>query len=689
MRKLKIQPAQESAKSDTAEKKIAYEWFILAGILLLGILLRWLYFGTLVHEPDFTLPTADMQFHDYWARGLATGNWTTPTDVPAPQIPKIPFLRPPGYPYFLALTYWAFGTNYIVPRVVQMGLGIISVVLAFLLGRSLFGRITGLLFAAFMSMYWAFIYFEGELHYPALLILLILILINVLRLWTEKLTYPRAAVAGVLLGICILTSPSMFLLLPVIAAWGWWIARRRKQQKRYVLIGLVFVIAAAMTVAPATIRNCVAADDCVLISCSGALALYCANNEIADLVNSRFPGSEKLTGILSWGWMTYPLIVQGVQREQGRPMKYSEVSSYFVKKALTYIREHPGTALSMVYLKALLFWGPLEVADNKEVYYDKENSAVLRYSPGFSVFLTLCLVGAGLVFFDLRAARKTADIMQAKAAKQTEICVLLFLFVATYFISFMPVMASARYRVPIIPFILLFGAYAISKVGQFIRSGNWRLIAFCGFVGAALYLQASKPLSAFLPSEARWHFARGVAYQQGGKLDEAAAEYRDALRLNPNFNLALINLSFVLSLQGKYDEALVPARAMVQLKPDSAVAHLILGRRLIEAGYIDDGINHLTTVLTLEPNNVYAHLSLAETLDKIHKFDEAVVHLEQARRLQPDNPAVYKLLAKTLAALGKTKEAKEALHEALRLKPTDTEAKQQLDALMNEQDIQN
>ncbi len=688
-----MQPDKKTAKSDVAKKKAAREWFILAGILLLGMLVRGVYLGVLVHEPDFAFPTGDMQFHDYWARSLATGNWAEPEGIPAPQIPKIPFLRPPGYPYFLALTYWAFGTNYIVPRIVQMGLGLISVVLAFLLGRSLFSRITGLIFAAFMSIYWAFIYFEGELHYPALLIFLILAFINVLRLWTEKFTYPRTAAAGVLLGICVLTSPSMLLLLPVIVAWGWWVARRRKLQKHYVLIGLVFVVAVAMAIAPATIRNYVAADDCVLISCSGALALYCANNEIADLVNSRFPGSEKLTGGtggLSWGWMTYPSIVQGVQREQGRPMKYSEVSSYFTRKALKYIREHPGRVLSMVYIKALLFWGPTEMTDNKEVQYDRENSAVLRYSPGFSVFLTLCIVGAGLAFFDLRAARKSIDIMRARAARQTEICVLIFLFVATYFISFLPVMASARYRVPIIPFILLFGAYAVRRVGQFIRSWNWCKLAACGCIGIALYWEVSKPVPvlACLPSRAKWHFCRGSAYQQSGKLDEAVAEYQEAIRLGPDFDMALMNLASALSKQGKYIDALVPARTMVQLKPNSAAAHFILGRQLIKAGQKDDGISHLVKAVTLEPNNFSAHLSLAVAWLKKHQFDKAMVHLEQARQLQPDNPVVHKLLARTLAAQGIKKEAAKALREALRLKPADTEAKRLLDLLTKGQDTQ-
>jgi Flp pilus assembly protein TadD len=671
-KRLNMQIGQKTSPN-MAKKTTAQQWWILAGILLLGMLLRVAYLRVLVKEPDFAFPIGDMLFHDYWARGLVTGHWTAPEGILTPQIPKIPFLRSPGYPYFLALIYWAFGTNYIAPRIVQMGLGLVSVALAFLLGRSLFGRITGFIFAAFMATYWAFIYFEGELHYPALLIFLILAFINVLKLWAEKFTYPRVAGAGVLIGICVLTSPSMFLLLPVILAWGWWVARRRKQQKHYALIGLVFVVAAAMVIAPATIRNYIAADDFVLISCNDGLPIYCANNEVADVVNSIFPGSEKLTGGLSWGWMTYPSIVQGVQREQGRPMKYSEVSSYFARKALDYIRKHPRRALRLVGIKASLFWGPLEVTDNKEVYCDRENSAVLRYSPSFSVFLALCIVGSGLAFFDLRAARKGKDAAVSQVTRQIEICVLIFPFVATYFISFLPVMASARYRVPIIPFILLFGAYAISRVGQFIRSWDWRKLAVCGCIGVALYLQVSKPVLAYLPSRAKWHFCRGLAYQQSGKFDEAVAEYQEAVRLRPDFNMALMNLASVLSKQGKYSDSLVPARTMVQLNPDSAVAHVVLGCLLLETGHTDDGFKHLIKAVNLAPNSFDAHFNLGVAWAKKGEFDKAVKCFEHARDLQPDNPIVHRMLMESLAAQGRTEREMSELGEVLRLKRGDTE----------------
>jgi tetratricopeptide (TPR) repeat protein len=539
-----------------------------------------------------------------------------------------------------------------------------------------------------MSIYWGFIYLEGELSPPAMLIVLMLALVGVLMQWTRKFTYRSAIIAGVLLGLCALASPSMLVLPPVILLWGWCVARRRNEQKRYVLRGLALALVTAATVAPATIRNYVAARDFVLISCNDGLPLYCANNEMADVVNPNFPGMENLTGRAAWGWFTYPWIVRGVEREQGRSMKYSEVSAYFTKKALAYMRQHPRRVLSLIATKAALFWGPVEVTDNKVIHYDRQNSAVLRYSPGFSVYLALCILGVCLAFSDLRAARKGKDAAVPQVTRQIQICVLIFVFVVTYFVSFLPFMASARHRVPIIPFVLLFAAFAIYRFGQSIRKRDWRIVAACGFIGAASYFYVSRPLPAYLPSRAQWHGIRAAAYHNSERLDRAIAEYREAIRLRPDFFLAHLNLATALSKQNRFSEMILPARRAVQLNPGSADAHFILGVALTKTVHIDEGIEYFINAAKLAPDYFDAHLNLGVAWAKKGKFDKAVECFEHARDLQPDNPIVHRMLAKSLEAQGRTERAISELREVLRLKPGDPEAREILRNLTKRQKLE-
>jgi len=178
-------------------------------ILIVGLLLRGVYLAEIVKKPDFASPEIDARFHDYWARGLVWGDWSPPTNLTDPEISTSPYIRPPGYPYFLALIYVLTGPNYMAPRIVQMGLGLVNCVLAFILGRSLFGRWSGVTFAALMSIYWIFIYFEGELLAPVLLIFLSLCLMLALSAWRAKFTYLRTIGAGLIFGLAAVVRPNI------------------------------------------------------------------------------------------------------------------------------------------------------------------------------------------------------------------------------------------------------------------------------------------------------------------------------------------------------------------------------------------------------------------------------------------------------------------------------------------------
>ena len=84
------------------------------------------------------------------------------------------------------------------------------------------------------------------------------------------------------------------------------------------------------------------------------------------------------------------------------------------------------------------------------------------------------------------------------------------------------------------------------------------------------------------PSDAAGHIDRGNALFGQGKLDEAIAEYRAAIRIKPDFAEAHYNLGVVLANQGKLDEAIAEYREAIRIKPDFAEAHYNLGSALGE-----------------------------------------------------------------------------------------------------------
>ena len=86
------------------------------------------------------------------------------------------------------------------------------------------------------------------------------------------------------------------------------------------------------------------------------------------------------------------------------------------------------------------------------------------------------------------------------------------------------------------------------------------------------------------PDDAEAHYNLGIALSGQGKLDEAIAEYREAIRLKPDYAEAHYNLGIALDGQGKLDEAIAEYREAIRLKPDYAEAHYNLGIALTSQG---------------------------------------------------------------------------------------------------------
>ena len=63
-----------------------------------------------------------------------------------------------------------------------------------------------------------------------------------------------------------------------------------------------------------------------------------------------------------------------------------------------------------------------------------------------------------------------------------------------------------------------------------------------------------------------------MALRVSGKLDEAAAELRSALAINPNYLPAHENLGIVLQGQGNKDDAIAEFRKILAIDPSNAAA---------------------------------------------------------------------------------------------------------------------
>ena len=709
-------------KEESRTNRRSWRYPLLLVILLTGFSLRGLYLLEIKDNPDFAYPAIDGSYHDYWARGLITGNWAVPPGREDPQIYRYPFYRPPGYAYFLALIYRVSGFSYFWPRVAQMLIGIGSALLAFFLGRRWFGRAVGLIFSLLMSTYWIFIYFEGELIGVALAVFLGLLLLSVLGRFTgigyrslenlvvapkafgaHRETHPtpvpvglpfggvptgkgcgyklrykgiwgNGLISGLLLGLYALFRPNVLLFLPVAAGWIIWVARRRKARWGWTLACLV--LGTGVALAPVTIRNYAVGGEFVPIATNLGVSSRVANNELTDATTHVIPGLGDIGTPYDW-----PRIVRHLERRLGRKLSHSGASSYLTGEALRFMRERPGKFFRLLGRKALLFWGPSEIRNIKEIHFARLHSPVLRNIPAnFPFVVSLSVIGVFLLFLDIRAGSGSGEFINRG---RFEVAVLLALFIGTYFFSMLPFAAAARYRVPIIPFLLLFGAYGLKRMGEFGVRREWLRMAFCLGVGAVFYILVSKNYAGHHPSPEKWHYDLALAYTDQEDWYHAVREYEEAVELKPDFVRAYNNLGNIYTLLGDYEKAVGYYNRVIQLRPDLAQGYSNLGNALYRQGMLDKAISYLKKALMIRPDLVEAHNNLGVVLLRRGRTEEAIGHYREALVYKPADVTARVNLSNALIRQGKVAEARKLLETALRIQPDCEAARRALEKIQS------
>ena len=635
------------------------ESFWLGVILVVGALLRAWHLDQVVHAPDFSALRQDLDVQDYHARAMISGDWTLPPGVNDPKIPATPYYRPPGYPYYLAVLYFFSNGSYFAPRVVNMIMGLLSVVLMFVLGRAVFGRGVGLVAAFFMATYWAFPYYEGEINDPVLFVFLVPCLMLTLRAWALKVNFPRAALAGLIVGAYALMRPNILLFGPVIAGWMLFMAWRRGYLRRLIPSWVGLALAAFLVIAPVTLRNYVVSGEFVPISTYFGENLLIGNSEESDGVTSWTPYLQQLEGTGNWSVWDYDNVVQGLGKELGREdMTHSEASRIFFGKAVDFIKKHKLLTLERVLKKAVLFWCPIEVTDNKVSQCEKEHYLPLKYLPGFPMVMALFLTGTVLFLIDWKSHR-ILDAGSPPDVRSTEMSFLFFAFILVYYASFLFFFVNGRARVPILGLCFLIGAYGLVRIEQYAFRCDYRKAA-AGIVMLAVFGGlASIQYVPYEPDRARWHYGRADCLLRSGRVDEALAEANAMLAL-PGHSMYYMpfRLGHAFARAGRHEEAARFLKAA--LSPDASAQHPLyrqdlhfhIGAALASAGRKAEAMAEYTEALRLNPEDPRAHNNLALLLEEQGNTAEAISHFEEALRAAPELAIVHSNLGDLLGRLG-------------------------------------
>jgi hypothetical protein len=524
-------------------------WRGLAWLFAFALMVRLAHVLAMASSPYFTNPVVDAGTYDAIGWSIARGD----------GYPEPVFWHPPGYPSFLGAIWWLVGDSYVAPRLVQAFLGAMNVAFIAWMGGRLFGRSVGIASGVAAAVYGMLIYFDAELLTPTLAIFAILatVISAMLAQQTNRRTlWFGTGVLGGLAGTIVATS----LVVPLIAA----VFSRRRAL--WVLLGTTLALV------PVTAHNLIRGHEFVLVSSNGGINFWIGNNPKYDqMVNIR-PDIE---------W-------QRLTKEPARAGHHGQAafSRYFVEKSLRWATAEPWAFLRLQAHKLRQLISGDEIFRNHAIYPARLDSPILGLLlwkvPGlaFPFGLLMPLASVGL-WVGWRRARFQAAVVLG-----------LSIMVLAFFVA-------ARYRMALVPFLLLFAAQAVRWL---VVEADRKQRVVAGGCAVVLFLLANVGQGAMdsrMNPDAEYSLA--IRLGQRGYIKQARGLFESVVSHRPDYVEAWLNLSVCYDEEGRALDAKAALARAFQLDRDET---LRLIRRFTKDGKPEAAerlLSHLRELASTSP----------------------------------------------------------------------------------------
>ena len=445
----------------------------------------------------------------------------------------------------------------------------------------------------------------------------------------------RLAATGAVLGLAALVRPNALLLL-LPAAWAGRAAGRR---------GLLALAAAAgLAVAPATVRNAVVADDLVVVSSNGGVNFWIGNNPAAT--GAFAPPAD---GDPRWASHLEASSRRAAEAEAGRPLRPSEVSRHFARKAAAWILRNPGDWLRLVGRRLRLLGAAYEIPNHMDFSFVARRSFLLRWLPA-RWWLVFPLGLAGMLLGRRRPEARAAAGMVA---------VYLGSVVLLFFVT-------GRYRHPVFPLLAALGAAAPGWLVEAWRSGARRRAVVAAGVGLAALGLAAWPAPAGVrvgPAYSWHHLAR--VHELRGEAGAAVEAWERAVEAEPGNSFLWNGLGVARARVGDDAGAVAALERATVLAPDDPEARANLALALARAGRAEAAARAVREATALDPADPAVLATCAAALHLAGDPDGAALLARRLTRLAPELPAGWLRLAAALEDAGRGDEALAAWREAL------------------------
>jgi len=590
-------PVQERSAAPEG-KRLVSDWrFQLALVLLVALVPRLIYLWQIKSWPFFSYPALDSRTQWKWASILVSGHWIGNREVLA---------KAPLYAYFLGVIQWAMQereAGLFAAHLLQLLLGAATCGLTYLLGRRVFGAAVGFVAGLLLALYSPGIYREGQLLDTALATFLAASLALLLLRAFEMLRSRRAWFAtGLVLGLLGLTRPNLLLLgFTTLALMVVWERKRLGWNGLGAAVG-VLALGIVLPIVPITGRNYLLIRRFIPISATGGINLYTGNNPKAD-------GYSPIPSGIAWERTWQEAMEQDA-------MSTTAIDQYWRREALRFMREQPGAALSLLGKKLYLYWNAYEIPNNVSYQWGRTHSSLLRAVP-----LTFAVIGpVGLLGIALGGWRRRGAWV-------------LTLFVATQVLAVAVFFITGRYRMPALPALCVFAAFAVVELARMAaaRRGGQAALAVVGLAALALFVNSD---------------AYGVRRNRGAN--------RDSFYLGQSYVMA-----------GDYRNAKQALVMATKERPDDADGHSFLGQVENQLGEPEEAARDLKKAVEIAPDYSSAAVKLAEVhLQEGWPVEEVERLLRRAVEQRVRDVEGRAMLARLSIRLGNLRQAKMDLDTA-------------------------
>jgi 4-amino-4-deoxy-L-arabinose transferase-like glycosyltransferase len=439
-----------SVEAEAVRPSTRADALLFLGIAAVALLLRFVHLLEARSVPIFDAVFMDGRSYSAWADRIAAGDW----------IGDKVFYQAPLYPYFLAVLKLLVGDDLWRIRLVQIAIGSIACGILFLAGRAFFSRTTGVVAGLLLAIYPPAIFFDGLIQKANLGLLWTVLLLLALARARARPGWRTFALAGIPLGLLMLTREETILLVPVLGAWsvlatpGTSVARRARST-------LGFAAGLALVLLPVLVRNAAVGGEFALTTSQAGSNFYIGNNPSANgTYVPLVPGRQNTE-------FERKDAFDLAERESGRKLSPGEVSRFWFAKSFAWIRANPGDWARLLGTKLALLVNGYEMPDYEDQYFYEESCRLLRALDAFwnyGVLFPLAMVGLVLSF----PRRREILVLHLVLATLAAGVVLFYVF--------------ARYRYPIVPVLVLFAAAALVRGTALARGRRFGDLGLAGIV---------------------------------------------------------------------------------------------------------------------------------------------------------------------------------------------------------------